>query len=210
MTDLFEQPHGLFNDDGQTLTADEVEKEKQRLAAKIAVAESDESRALRMSTVTRSVNTGTDSCLLCRSNTDPSKVPLHPNCTCDVKSDDVETGVVSNEHPYFRVLQTATEDILLVAEDMEMPNGIQLDSASTAVLDLENLRFADLARWLEQAQPYIDAGAEYVSIVVDEETGEAAEEIVTVLEGIASGTQELPEGIRNKQMWLSIAKAVVM
>lgn len=45
MTDLFEQPQGLFDSDGQTLTANEIEKEKESLAARIAAAEADESRA---------------------------------------------------------------------------------------------------------------------------------------------------------------------
>jgi hypothetical protein len=171
---------------------------------------SPESRAIRVSTVDRSVRLGTDSCEACRTNTDPKRIPIHPNCTCNIATDGVETGVVDADHPFFSTMRTAAEDILMIGEDVTLPDGIQLDPASTAILDMENLRFGDLARWLEQTQPYIDAGAQYVSIVIDEDTGEAAEEVVSVIEEVAAGTQGVAEGLQNRKMWLSIAKAVVL
>ncbi len=171
-----------------------------------------ESRSVRASTITRTIHKKATICERCRLNDDPRKVPVHPHCDCDVVTDGVETGVVDNDHPLFRALSTATEDMLFVGADADtvIPPGILLDPASTAILDAEDMRFGDIARWLESVQPYIEQGAQYVSIVVDDDTNEAAQNVADTLDQVASGAEDVTEAIKSRKLWLSIAKAVVL
>lgn len=122
-----------------------------------------EGRALS-SVVARTVHRGTDSCLLCRTNTDPKAVPLHPNCTCNIATEDVQIGQIPNDDPQFRVMSTADEEIVFLSES-DLPVAITLDPATTGVIDVDELRFGDMARWLEEVQPLLDGSDLLLSIM---------------------------------------------
>lgn len=159
-----------------------------------------------LSKVDRTIHRGFDSCELCRTNTDPRNVPVHPHCTCDIATQDVEVGQTPSDHPNFRVMSTADEEIVFLSES-DLPVAITMDPATTAVLDVNDFRFGDVARWLEQVQPYLVATDQFLSIVElsDENVGQAAD----VAEALAEGT-DIVEAISAKRIWLSIAKAVTL
>lgn len=170
-----------------------------------------ESRAARLSTLNRAIIKDSDKCPLCVANNDPRKVPVHPNCHCDVVTNEVETGVADNSSRLLDVIRAADGfiDIDVIGADAEVPAAIQLNPETVAVFDPENVRFADLARWLEQMQPYLEASDQYVSIVVDDDTDEALTQIEETLSQIAENPEQLAEAIRNKKLWFGIAQAVV-
>lgn len=150
-------------------------------------------------------------CERCRLNDDPKKVPVHPNCDCDVITDSLETGVGDPSSRLFNPLTARDIAMELVSADktIELPSAIQLNPDTTAILDGENVRFADLARWLEQMQPYLQQGAQYLSIVVDDDTDEAVQQVTETIDTIAEDIENFPEAIRNRKLWFSLAKSVV-
>lgn len=170
-----------------------------------------ESRAARLSNVNRVIIKDSDKCPLCVANDDPRKVPVHPNCHCDVVTNEVETGVVDSSSRLLDVIRSADGiiDIDVIGSDAELPDAIQINPETVAVFDPENVRFADLARWLEQMQPYLQATNQYISIVVDEDTDEAIAQIEETLSHIAENPEEIVEAIRNKKLWFGIAQAVI-
>jgi hypothetical protein len=170
----------------------------------------DELRASRLSSVERRIIKDSDECPQCRANNDPRNVPVHPNCHCDVITDSIEAGVADSDSRFFNPLSLIDGDLkveVMGGETLDA-QAIQLDPATTAILDAENVRWADLARWLEQMQPYLNAGEQYVSIIVDDDTEEAIAQINETLEVVAEDTEELTEALQNRKLWFSIAKAV--
>jgi hypothetical protein len=170
-----------------------------------------ESRASRNSTVERRIVKQANICERCRLNNDPNNVPVHPNCDCDVITDSIESGVADPQSRFFNPLtarQIAME-MVSAEEGIELPAGIQLNPDTVSILEGENVRFADLARWLEQMQPYLEEGAQYLSIVVDDDTDEAVQQVSDTLENVASGLEDIPEALRHKKLWFALAKAVV-
>lgn len=165
-----------------------------------------ESRAARQSTVNRQIIKRPNICQQCRMNNDPNNVPVHPNCDCDVITDSIETGVAD---PESRFLSKLSRDTLEIIGDLEAAS-IQLDPGSIAILDGDTARFADFARWLETVQPYLDAGGQYVSIVVDDDSDEAVQNIQETVEAVTEDSEDLVEALKNRKLWFSIAKAVVL
>jgi hypothetical protein len=170
---------------------------------------SQESRASRTSKVERRIVKKQTICERCRLNEDPNNVPVHPHCDCDVVTDSLESGVADPESRFFK--QLTFDDVameIVSAEGAEMPGAIQLNPDTVSILDGENVRFADLARWLEQMQPYLEQGAQYLSIVVDDDTDQALQQTTETLQSIAEGTTDLSEAIRSRKLWFALAKAV--
>src|ERR1043166_4975806 len=132
MTDLFEQPHGIFDDNGQTLLATEIEEQKKLLPAKIAASEADESRASRLSKVERRIVKKSSICERCRLNDDPNKVPVHPHCDCDVITDSLESGVADPTSRFFNPLTVRDMAMEMIATDVELPAAIQLNADTAA------------------------------------------------------------------------------
>ncbi len=172
---------------------------------------SKESRASQLSKVERRIVKKSSICERCRLNDDPNNVPVHPHCDCDVISDSIESGVAD---PQSRFLQPMTPDDVPMQlfgfdELIDLPPGIQLNPDTVAILDGDTARFSDLARWLEQMEPYLQQGSQFVSIVVDEDTDEAVQQVSETVEAIAEDTDQFAEAIRNRKMWFAIAKSVV-
>lgn len=214
MTNLLDEPQGLFDDSGKTLSKEEVEAQIKLLPSKVAAAENDsESRASRTSKVERRIIKKATICERCRLNEDPNNVPVHPHCDCDVVTDSIESGVADPESRFFKQLNLGDMAMEVIANEsgveLNVPSAIQLNPDTAAILDGENVRFADLARWLEQMQPYLDAGAQYVSIVVDDDTPEAVQQTQETLQSIAEGTTDFSEAIKSRKLWFALAKAVV-
>lgn len=208
MTDLFERPHGLYDSDGQTLSADQVEEQKKLLPGKISTAESDESRASKLSSVERRIIKDSVHCKLCTENNDPARVPVHPNCQCNVITDSVEAGVADPTSRFFNPLNLDSIAMEMIGDEV-LPGTVQLVPETAAILDGETARFADLARWLEQMEPYLQQGSQYLSIVVDDDTDEAVQQVTETVESIAEDIENLPEAIRNRKLWFALAKSVV-
>lgn len=193
-----------FNDDGTAMT-----KEQLAEAIKNLPAESEpESRAVRFSTVNRQIVKDSDKCNLCVANDDPNNVPVHPNCHCNVITDEVETGVVDPGHRLLDVLSRATENLEIEGVDLLEGQSIQLLPETVATFG-EEIRFADTARWLEQMQPYLENANHYITIVVDEDADEAAAEIEQLMEVLAQDAEAALNILQTKKFWLSIAKAVI-
>jgi hypothetical protein len=169
-----------------------------------------EPRASRVSKVERRIIKKQNICERCRLNEDPNNVPVHPNCDCDVVTDSLESGVADPESRFFKELtfDNIAMEIVSAEGGIDLPSAIRLDPDTAAILDGENVRFADLARWLEQMQPYMDAGAQYVSIVVDDDTPEAVQQTTETLQSIAEGSTDFSEAIKSRKLWFALAKAV--
>ena len=166
-----------------------------------------ESRASRLSTVERRIVKKPNICQQCAMNNDPKRVPVHPHCDCDVITDSIDTGVADPDSRFLQALTPDEIEMQLITGVLES-SGIQLEPGSVAIMDMENVRFADFARWLEQVQPYLDAGSQYVSIITDDDTDEAVQEIEEAVSTVAEDSDQLIEAIQNKKLWFSIAKAV--
>lgn len=171
----------------------------------------EESRASRQSNVERRIIKDSDQCPLCVANNDPTKVPVHPNCHCDVITDSIEEGVADPDSRFFVPLNQELIDIIMPGDEV-LPAGtsIQLDPATAAILDAENVRWADLTRWLQQMEPYLQQGAQYLSIVVDSDTDEAVQQIEELISTIAEDIENFPEAIQNRNLWFALAKSVVI
>lgn len=191
-----------------------VEELRQRIVFPEAIAElvardlDGEYRAVRVSNVERRIIKDSIHCKQCTENNDPNNVPVHPNCQCNVITDSVESGVADPTSRFFSPLETAKTAIELFGEG-ELPTSIQLNPETVSILDPENVRFADLARWLEQMEPYLDQGAQYLSIVVDDDTDEAVQQVQETVETVASGIEDIPEALRHRKLWFALAKSVV-
>jgi hypothetical protein len=167
-----------------------------------------EKRGISLSTVERSIIKDSDKCKLCVANNDPRKVPIHPNCHCDVITDSVQTGTVDRSSKLLDILQVGDEFEIELAGDEPLPTAIQLNPETVAVFDPNDVRFSDLARWLEQMDTLLQGANQYVSIVVDEDTDEALAEVEEALAIIAEDPTELAEQLRNKKLWFAISQAV--
>jgi hypothetical protein len=167
-----------------------------------------ESRASQISKVERRIIKDSIHCKQCTENNDPAKVPVHPNCQCDVITDSVEQGVADPSSRFFNPLNLDNIAMELVGEG-ELPATIQLNPETAAVLDVENVRFADLARWLEQIEPYLQQGSQYLSIVVDDDTDEAVQQVEETIDVITEDIENLPDALRNRKLWFALAKSVV-
>jgi len=167
-----------------------------------------ESRASNLSKVERRIVKDSIHCKECQENNDPNNVPVHPHCQCNVITDSVEAGVADHTNRMFQPL-TPDSIAMEIFGDIPLPDGIQLDPATTAVIDGNTARFADLARWLEQMEPYLQQGANYLSIVVDDDTDEAVQQVEETINEISEDIENLPEALRSRKLWFSLAKSVV-
>jgi hypothetical protein len=168
-----------------------------------------ESRATSLSTVERRIIKDSDQCPLCVNNNDPRKVPVHPNCHCDVITDSVEMGVADPASRLFSPFNQELIDIVIGEDGAILPESIQLEPGSVAVFDPENVRWADLMRWLEQVQPYLEQANMYVSIVIDEDAEEAAEQVEQVIDLLATDVEAGLEALQTKKFWFAMAKAAI-
>lgn len=164
-----------------------------------------ESRSL--STVERRIIKSPKICNLCRDNNDPNNVPVHPNCDCSVVTDSISTGVAEAKSRFLNTLQAKAIEII---SDGEIPSAIQLNSDTVSIMDSNEVRWGDLARWLEQIQPYLEAGDQYISIIVDDDSEEAIAQVEEAISVIAEDTEQFTEAVLNKKLWFSLAKAVVL
>lgn len=159
-----------------------------------------ELRFLGFSKVDRHVDRNIDYCKECAMNTDPRNVPVHPGCKCDAVTDAVEMGVAdSEEHPFLNVItrdQANFQDSVFI--DLVLPDAIQIDGSTVAILDPEDMRFGDMTRWLEQLGTGLEQ-AQYVVVAIDEGQ-EQLDEITDVA--------ELATDLSDRKIWLAIAKAV--
>lgn len=170
---------------------------------------SSDSRSSRLSTLERRIIKDSDQCPQCVANDDPRNVPVHPNCHCSVITDSVEYGVADSENRFLSSVLSADEVVTygdVVLED----SGIQLNPETVAILDAENVRWGDLARWLEQMQPYLEVTDQYISIIVDDDTDEALAQVEEAVSTVIDDSEQLTEAIRNKKLWFAIAKAVAL
>jgi hypothetical protein len=147
---------------------------------------------------------------LCVANNDPKNVPVHPNCHCDVVTDSVETGMVESGSRLLDVFRTADGLLDIEVVNGELPEAIQLNGETVAVFDATSVRFGDLARWLEQMEPYLNAADQYLAIVVDDDTSEALQQAEETLSAIAANPEEIADALKNKKLWLAITKAVAL
>jgi len=198
---------------GQADSIEEMPEDIQRLLAEIPARANryyaPESRASRVSKMEREIIKDSDKCPQCVANNDPRKVPVHPNCHCDVVTRSVETGVADPGSPLLGVINTIDGLMEIEVVNGEVPTAIQMNGETVAIFDADDVRFADLARWLEQMGPYLEATDQYVSIVVDDDTEEAIAQVSETLEIIAQDPELLAEAIRNKKLWFGIAQAVI-
>lgn len=168
-----------------------------------------ESRAVRLSTLERRIVKQPNICIQCQNNNDPNNVPVHPNCDCDVVTDSIETGTLDTGHPLLNVLNKRIADIVIQGVDHTPEDiAVQMLPETVAVLD-ENVRWADLARWLEQMQPYLEQTGQYLSIVVDEDTDEAIANVEDILELASTDAEAAVDALKDKKFILSIAKVVL-
>lgn len=169
--------------------------------------EQEETRAATVSTLERRIIKDSDQCSLCINNNDPKKVPVHPNCHCDVITDSVQTGVVEPGSRFLDPLNQELVDFVMTDSGDILPDSIQLQPDSVAVFDPEDVRWADLMRWLEQMQPYLEQANMYVSLVVDEDTDEALAEVEEVIDLLSSDVEAGLEALQTKKFWFAMAKA---
>lgn len=158
-----------------------------------------------LSNLTRTVVKDNSYCKQCAENDDPRKVPVHPRCQCNVATENVQIGQVPHDHPNFRAISTANEEIVFLGEN-DLPAAITLDPATTGVLDIEDLRFGDLARWLEQVEPLLSS-ADTVLTIMDEfqeNVGDAADVVAVAAEGAESAA----EAIKTRRIWFGLSKVV--
>lgn len=169
-----------------------------------------EKRETRLSNVERRIIKDSDQCPLCVANNDPSNVPVHPNCHCDVITDSIEEGVADPDSRFLQPLNRELIDII-IGDDTDLPSdaSIQLDPNTAAILDAENVRWADLTRWLQQMEPYLQQGAQFMAIVVDEDTEEAVQEVEELVSTIAEDIEQFPQAIQDRKLWFALAKSVV-
>lgn len=233
-TAVMDQPVG-FGDDGKRLSTEEFEKRKENVPALIDAAEAranpnhdklgidpiglkimggfaqqrdEESRSLKLSTITREVHRGTDSCILCRTNTDPSKIPVHPNCTCNASTQDIEVGQVPGDDSHFRIMSTANEDVVFLSES-DLPAAIIMDPATTGVVEITDLRFGDLARWLEKMQPYLEGANQVLTILSEvEQSNEDVSTAADVADVAAEESESALQAITSRRVWFGIASEV--
>jgi hypothetical protein len=197
---------------GEADSIQEMPADVQQILSKMqsnAMARS-ESRAIPLSKVERSIIKDSDKCPLCVANNDPKNVPVHPNCHCDVVTDSVETGMVESGSRLLDVFRTADGLLDIEVVNGELPEAIQLNGETVAVFDATSVRFGDLARWLEQMEPYLNAADQYLAIVVDDDTSEALQQAEETLSAIAANPEEIADALKNKKLWLAITKAVAL
>lgn len=171
-----------------------------------------ESRASRLSQVERRIVKQPNICKQCLENDDPRNVPVHPNCDCDVITDTVDTGVADPQSRFLKTLNNANMAIDVITGN-EFNGDLILDPETVAILDAENVRFSDLARWLEIMQPYLDKldrAYDYISIAVDDDNQEAVEQVQETIDNLSEDTESFAEAIHNRKLWFALAKAVAI
>jgi hypothetical protein len=171
-----------------------------------------ESRSSRLSQVERRILKKPNICKQCLDNHDPSKVPVHPHCDCDVVTDSIESGVADPTSRFMQPLDFSNMDIQVITGN-EFSGKMIMDPATVAIMDAENVRFADIARWLETMQPYLDKldlAYDYVSIAVDDDTQEAVDQVQETIQSLSEDTETLTEAIHNRKLWFALAKAVAI
>jgi hypothetical protein len=171
-----------------------------------------ESRASELSTVERRIVKQPNICKLCLENNDPRKVPVHPNCDCNVVTDSITSGAVDKQSRFLQTLSRANMDIETIVGD-EFHGDLILDPETVAIMDAEDVRFSDIAKWLEIVQPYLDKldrAYDYVSIAVDDDTQDAVQQVQETVDQLAEGSEDFAEAIKTKKLWFALAKAVAL
>lgn len=155
-----------------------------------------ETRAGLMSTVERKVHLIGASCKRCAANTDPYKVPVHPGCNCDVVTESVDVGV---DPEHLRVLED------WISRNLPVDQHVRMIPGTTSVLPMDDLRFGDLAKWLEMAGGFLDT-AEVITIITDDD-----ESLQAALEAAVVGGTITPapdSGIARRRLWLGLGSVV--
>jgi hypothetical protein len=183
-----------------------TKEEKEFLATMAKRKSKEDSRSLKLSTITREVHRGTDSCIQCRTNTDPSKIPVHPNCTCNAATNDIEIGQIPGDDSHFKVISTRDQDTIYLSES-DLPAALTFDPATTGVVDIEDLRFEDLARWAEKIQPYLEGTNAYLSVFSEDST-ENIQQTTELVGEVTDDIQTLNEAVKTRRVWFGVAEAV--
>lgn len=171
-----------------------------------------ESRASQLSTVERRIVKQPNICKQCLLNDDPRKVPVHPNCDCDVITDSIETRVADPSSNLLKTLNNANTIIDVITGD-KFEGDLILDPETVAIMDAEDVRFSDIARWLEIVGPYLDRldlAYDYISIAVDDDTQEAVQQVQETVQALSEDTETLAEAIHSRKLWFALAKAVAI
>lgn len=152
-----------------------------------------------------------DNCPECQANTDPRKVPVHPNCNCEVITEDVELGVEPEswrpteqwlrENGVLRFIQGNTG---LPPKEGPRVETVQFDAATVTVLDIQDARFSDVQSWLDKVQPYLESGDFFLSIVAE---GDELVDTAETVSEIATATEVAGE-LLNRRMVLALLRAV--
>lgn len=176
------------------------------------VDENSESRSSQLSTVERRIVKQPNICKQCLENNDPRRVPVHPNCDCDVITDSIQTRVADPQSSLLKTLNNANTLIDVITGD-KFEGDLLLDPDTVSIMDAEDVRFSDIARWLEIVSPYLDKldrAYDYVSIAVDDDTQDAVEQVQDTIDEISEGTEDFAEAIKHKKLWFALAKAVAL
>lgn len=172
-----------------------------------------------------------DNCEACRTNTDPRKVPVHPNCNCEVITQSVETGVDVEawqpieqwvrENGQLRFIQgnlgQSAEAGVAPAVDMgdDLLNitmeALTFDPSTVTVLEIEDARWSDVERWLETVNPLLMTGNYAVTFL--EDPGEAAEqtqEVIELSENLLTFTEKIQNvhNVLGKRLFMTLTKWV--
>lgn len=171
-----------------------------------------ESRASTLSKVERRIVKQPNICKQCLENDDPARVPVHPNCDCNVVTDSVETRVADPTSNLLKTLNNANSVIDIITGD-KFTGDLILDPETVAIMDADNVRFSDIARWLEIVQPYLDKldrTYDYISIAVDDDNQEAVEQVQDTIDNLADDSEDFADAIKSKKLWFALAKAVAL
>jgi hypothetical protein len=167
-----------------------------------------------LSKVDRAVVRLGDNCPECIANNDPTRVPVHPGCDCEVMTDSVQFGVDAasfqpaeqwiRENGTLRFVQGNRGFPDSEAPEPVEPtlDNIRIESGSVTILDIQDARFSDVQKWLEQLQPLLEAGDTMVTIIVEE-----AESTVDLAQ-LAAGAETLQDFISGRLM-LAVSKVVI-
>lgn len=121
------------------------------------------------SEVTRSVLKVGDQCPACLANEDPNKVPVHPNCNCEVITTSLNIGVEPERFkPIERWIREAGKLTFVQGNEPESfeLEEMQFEPATVAILDAETARHSDTEAWLLEVEEWLTAGGLAISTIV--------------------------------------------
>lgn len=132
-----------------------------------------EKRMIPSAKVTRTVVWDPSPCPQCRANTDPDKVPVHPGCQCDVRTESIET-----DQPADKDIQ-ALVNLIEATTDIVTPDQIRVNAEpilqslaikpETVVAIDGKLRFSDLLTYVSDHEDLVNNANSFVGLLIDDE-----------------------------------------